>query len=167
VRQLNRLFGLDELRKELPELARITDSIYRKWADSDKERRKKTTIIIESFSFLKGIPETFISEGGFMFDCRHLTDPYAVDELKKLNGKDKKVVEFFDGQKDIKEMIENAYHLISGSLESSGIDKAGTIRVCFGCVNGHHRSVYCSEKIYAMLKTNKGAEVVLFHNEIR
>jgi aminoglycoside/choline kinase family phosphotransferase len=167
VRQLNRLFGLDELRKELPELARITDSIYRKWADSDKERRKKTTIIIESFSFLKGIPETFISEGGFMFDCRHLTDPYAVDELKKLNGKNKKVVEFFDGQKDIQEMIENAYHLISGSLESSGIDKAGAIRVCFGCVNGHHRSVYCSEKIYAMLKTNKGAEVVLFHNEIR
>jgi aminoglycoside/choline kinase family phosphotransferase len=167
VRQLNRIFGIEEIKDDLSELSRIVNSLYCKYAHSDTDSRKKTTIIIESFSFRKGIPETFIAEGGFMFDCRHLSDPYNVEELRLLTGKDKKVTEFFDGQKDIQEMVENAYHLINGSLESSGIGNVNTIRVCFGCVSGKHRSVYCAEKISTMLKKNKAAEVLLFHNEIR
>jgi aminoglycoside/choline kinase family phosphotransferase len=167
VRQLSRLFEIEEIRNELPELSRIVSSLYIKWGHSDTEIRKKTTIIIESFSFTKGIPETFVSEGGFMFDCRYLSDPYDIEELRPLNGKHKKVGEFFDGKKDIQGMVENAYHIIIGSLESSGIGKISTIRVCFGCVSGRHRSVYCAETVATMLKGKKSAEVLLFHNEIR
>jgi UPF0042 nucleotide-binding protein len=151
----------------LPELSQIVNSLYNKWGYSDTDIRKKTTIIFESFSFPKGIPETFIAEGGFMFDCRHLSDPSEVEELRPLNGRDKKVIEFFDGKKDIQGMIENAYHLIMGSLESSGIGKISTLRVCFGCYSGRHRSVYCAETVASMLKGKKNAEVLLFHNEIR
>jgi aminoglycoside/choline kinase family phosphotransferase len=167
VRQLVRIFEDEPMRIGFPELSRIVGSLYSKWGNWDTDTRKKTTIIIESFSFRKGIPETFISEGGFMFDCRHLSDPYDVVELRPLNGKDKKVTEYFDGKKDIQGMVENAYHMITGSLESSGIDKINAIRVCFGCNAGHHRSVYCAERIASMLKGNKSAEVLLFHNEIR
>jgi hypothetical protein len=167
VRQLSRLFEFEEIRNEFPELSRIVSSLYIKWGHSDTDIRKKTTIIIESFSFTKGIPETFIAEGGFMFDCRHLPDPYDVEELKSLNGKDKKVVDFFEGKKEIQGMVENAYHMIVGSLESSLIDKTQTIRVCFGCVSGRLRSVYCANIVASMLKGKKSAEVLLFHNEIR
>jgi aminoglycoside/choline kinase family phosphotransferase len=167
VRQLSRLFETEEIRNELPELSRIVSSLYIKWGHWDLEIRKKTNIIIESFSFVKGIPETFIAEGGFVFDCRHLSDPYDVEELRPLNGRHKKVVEYFEEKNDIKGMIENAYHLITGSLESSGIGKAVSIRVCFGCVSGRHRSVYCAETVASMLKGKKNAEVLLFHNEIR
>ena len=167
VRQLNRIFEEEALRNGLPELERIVASLYDKWGHYDTSTRKKTTVIIESFSFLKGIPEIFISEGGFMFDCRHLTDPYDNEELRPLNGKHKKVIDFLDSQKDIQGMVENAYHMIAGSLETPGIEKLNTIRVCFGCAAGHHRSVYCAEKIASMLKGNKSAEVLLFHNEIR
>jgi aminoglycoside/choline kinase family phosphotransferase len=167
VRQLSRIFEIEEIRSDLPELSGIVNSLYGKWAQSDMDHRKKTTIIIESFSFRKGIPETFITEGGFMFDCRHLSDPYDVEELRPLNGKDKKVAGFFDGRKDIQDMVENAYHLITGYLESSGIGNINTLRVCFGCVTGQHRSVYCAERISTMLRGNKAAEVLLFHNEIR
>jgi aminoglycoside/choline kinase family phosphotransferase len=167
VRQLSRIFETEEIRTELPELSRIVSSLYIKWGHSDTDIRKKTTIIIESFSFTKGIPETFTVEGGFMFDCRYLSDPYDVDELKSLNGKHKKVIDFFDGKKDIQGMIENAYHLIVGSLESSGVNKISSLRVCFGCVSGHHRSVFCAETVATMLKGKKSAEVLLFHNEIR
>ena len=167
VRQLSRLFEIDEIRNELPELSRIVSSLYIKWGHWDLEIRKKINIIIESFSFAKGIPETFVSEGGFMFDCRYLSDPYDVEELKLLNGKHKKVIEFFDGKSDIQGMVENAYHLITGSLESSGINKTKAIRVCFGCASGRHRSVYCAEMVASMLKGKKNAEVLLFHNEIR
>jgi len=167
VRQLSRIFESDELRNDLPELSRIVSSLYIKWGHWELEVRKKTNIIIESFSFVKGIPETFISEGGFMFDCRYLTDPYEEEDLKTLNGKHKKVIEYFEGEKDIQGMIENAFHMISGSLESTGIGKTSSIRVCFGCVSGRHRSVYCAEMLASLLKGKKNAEVLLYHHEIR
>lgn len=167
VRQLSRLFEVEHIRNGLPELSRIVSSLYIKWGHWDLEIRKKTNIIIESFSFSKGIPETFIAEGGFMFDCRHLSDPDEIEELRQMNGRDKKVIEYFEERSDIQGMVENAYHIITGSLEASGISKAGSIRVCFGCASGRHRSVYCAETVASMLKGKKTAEVLVFHNEIR
>lgn len=167
VRQLSRICEEGELDIEFPELARIVGALKNKWSQYGLENRKKTTVIVESFSFLKGVPETFISEGGFLFDCRHLSDPYDIDELRQLNGKNQKVIDYFETRKDIQEMVENSFRLITGSLESSGISKFSAMRVCFGCVSGHHRSVYCAERISEMLKGNKAAEVLLFHHEIR
>ena len=102
-----------------------------------------------------------------MFDCRHLSDPYNNEELRPLNGKDKKVAEWLDDQKDVQGMVENAFHMINGSLLLSGMEKVRTLRVCFGCASGRHRSVYCAEKIAGMLKNNKAAEVLIYHHEIR
>jgi aminoglycoside/choline kinase family phosphotransferase len=165
VRQLKRIFENSELAADFPELDRIINSLFTRWSGTVSDERQKKTIIIESFSFNKGIPETFISEGGFMFDCRHLSDPYYSDELKLLTGKDKKVIDFFDDKKDIQDMIENALRMINVSVESSAPGKA--LRVCFGCYSGHHRSVYCAERIASVLKRNKSADVLVFHHEIR
>lgn len=165
VRQLNRIFEDTELAAGFPELDRIIKSLLNRWSKSDFDQKQKKTVIIESFSFKKGIPETFVSEGGFMFDCRHLSDPFYTEELKSLTGRDKKVIDFFDDKKDIQEMVENALRIINGSLESSSPGKA--LRVCFGCYSGYHRSVYCAERVAAMLKPNKSAEVLVYHHEIR
>jgi aminoglycoside/choline kinase family phosphotransferase len=167
IRQLSRIFEEEELRKELPELSQIVNSLQNKWARSGMDQRLKTSIIIESFSFRKGIPDTFIAEGGFVFDCRHLSEPHDDEELRTLNGKNKKLIEYFDGKKDIQDMVENAYHLIAGYLESPGTGNLNILRVCFGGSSGYQRSVYCAEKISALLRNHKAAEVLLFHNEIR
>jgi aminoglycoside/choline kinase family phosphotransferase len=167
IRHLHRIFELTGIRNRLPELSRIIDPLFDKWIPSDTDMKKRKTVIIESFSFKKGIPETFILEGGFMFDCRHLSDPYYTEELKSLTGKDKKVIDFLDDKKDIQDMIENALRMINGSLEASGTESTDTFRVCFGCYSGRHRSVYCAEKIAEMLKNSIAAEVLVYHNEIR
>jgi aminoglycoside/choline kinase family phosphotransferase len=167
VRQLNRIFENEAITGLFPELTRIVSLLYNKYEQSEADTGKKTSVIIESFSFNKGIPETFITEGGFMFDCRHLSDPYYTEELKSLTGRDKKVIDFFDNKKDIQDMVDNALRLINGSLESSVGGKMETLRVCFGCYSGHHRSVYCAEKMASALKRNKLLEVLVFHHEIR
>jgi aminoglycoside/choline kinase family phosphotransferase len=167
VRQLMRIFENNDIAKLLPELERITAVLKQRWAGSDSVPKALTTVIIESFGFKKGLPDTFVSEGGFMFDCRYLSDPFYTEELKSLTGRDKKVVDFFDGKKDIQDMVENAWRMLSWSLESSDPDKAKTIRVCFGCHSGHHRSVYCAEKLASMLRKIKSAEVLVYHHEIR
>jgi aminoglycoside/choline kinase family phosphotransferase len=165
VRQLKRILENPEIAAYLPEIDKIVNSLHLKWSRTETDGKQKKTIIIESFSFNKGIPGTFIAEGGFMFDCRHLSDPFYTEELKNLTGKDKKVIDFFDDKKDIQDMVENAMHMINVSLESSAPEKI--LRVCFGCYSGSHRSVYCAEKIASLLKRNKSAEVIVFHNEIR
>jgi aminoglycoside/choline kinase family phosphotransferase len=167
VRQLNRTYGIKEIRDSFPELSQIVKSLHDNWAGSDARGKKTTTVIIESFSFRKGIPETFIAGGGFLFDCRYLADPCEDEGLRPLNGKDKKVIEFFERKKETQVMAGNAFHLIVGSLESSEIEKKGALRVCFGSNSGIHRSVYCAEAVASMLKGRKNAEVLVYHNEIR
>jgi len=167
VRQLCRIFENREIADLLPELTGIVNSLNMRWSQSESGKVQKATVIVESFSFMKGIPDTFVTEGGFMFDCRYLSDPYYTDELKSLTGRDKKVIDFFDDKKDIQDMVENALRMINVSLDSADSEKAKTIRVCFGCHSGHHRSVYCAEKIASALKRSKSADVLLFHHEIR
>jgi aminoglycoside/choline kinase family phosphotransferase len=167
VRQLQRIFENEEIAALLPELGRIVAALHKKYEQTGADSGKKTSVIIESFSFNKGIPETFVTEGGFMFDCRYLSDPYYTEELKSLTGRDKKVIDFFDDKKDIQDMVDNALRLINGSLESSVGGKMETLRVSFGCYSGHHRSVYCAEKMASSLKRNKLLEVLVFHHEIR
>jgi len=165
VRQLKKIFENPDISSGFPELAKIINALYNKWSADDITERQKKTVIVESFSFNKGIPETFAIEGGFMFDCRHLSDPYYTAELKNLTGRDRKVIDFLDDKKDIQEMIENSLRMINGAIESS--DPGKTLRVCFGCYSGKHRSVYCAEKIVSALKRNKSAEVLIYHHEIR
>jgi len=167
VRQLARLFGTRETEESFPELARIVKSLHNKWSTAGKSSLTRTTVIIESFSFRKGIPETFISEGGYLFDCRLLTDPSETGNLGLLSGKDREVSDFLENKHDIQAMIENAYRIINGSLQSPGIAGVSALRVSFGGVSGRHRSVYCAEKLAEMLRGHAAAEVVIFHNEIR
>ena len=167
VRQLARLFGSRETEDSFPELARIVKSLYNKWSSAGKSSLTRTTIIIESFSFRRGIPEPFISEGGYLFDCRLLTDPSNIGELGLLSGKDREVADFLENKHDIQAFIESAYRIINGSLESPGIGSVSALRVSFGGVSGRQRSVYCAEKLAEMLRGHAAAEVVIFHNEIR
>jgi aminoglycoside/choline kinase family phosphotransferase len=167
VRQLDGIFGRSKAGEALPEIAKISAALFERYGKADTADFKKTTLIIESFSFIKGIPESFTAEGGYLFDCRLLSDPHDIADLRDLSGRDQKVVDFFENKNDVQSMIDNASRIILASLESPGIDRAATIRVAFGCAAGKHRSVYCAERLASLLKGQKRADVILFHNEIR
>jgi len=167
VSQLEKLFQNDTIRKNFPELLRIIENLYARWAKTDSDTKPRISVIIESFSYKRGIPDTFISDGGFMFDCRHIPDPENSEGLKGLTGRDRKVADFLEVRKDIEEMTENAYRMISNALASEGIGEIKSLRVGFGCFTGKTVSVYCAERIASMLKQDRQAEVIVFHNEIR
>lgn len=167
VRQLGKIFANDEIRRNFPELLRIIENLAVRWGKADNEAGPKPEVIIESFSFEKGIPEAFMTDGGFMFDCRHIINPENLGKLNGLTGRDKKVADFLEERKDAEDMTENAYRIIAGALKAEGIEKVKTLRVCFGCSSGRCVSVFCAEKVAAMLRQEKLAEVIIFHNEIR
>jgi len=167
VRQLEKLFTDNAIRNKFPELLRIINNLYEKWGKSDSEFRPKPEVIIESFSFENGLPETFTSDGGFMFDCRHIVTPEDTGKFSNLTGRDKTLADILDDRKDVQDLTENAYRIIAGALAAKGIGKVKTLRVCFGCSTGRFVSVYCAEKVASMIKQDKLAEVIVFHNQIR
>lgn len=166
VRQLEKLFRNKLVRKEFPELFRITENLSQRWGSTGSVSRHGISVILESFSFVSGIPETFVADGGFMFDCRHIID-YTGEELKNLTGKDRKVSDLLDDRKDVQDMVENAFRMTANALTSGKAGKNKTLRVCFGCMSGKQVSVYCAEKTAFMINQEKLAEVIVFHHEIR
>jgi len=134
----------------------------------DKGGRKSAlTVTINSFSYKKGIPEDPNGHGGgYVFDCRFMTNPHKIDHLKDLNGKDKPVIEYLEQQSDVSEFLSNTYSLVDMSVDKYEERNFTHLRVNYGCTGGHHRSVYCAERLAEHLRESQNVRVTLWHREL-
>lgn len=101
-----------------------------------------------SFGFKHGVP----SDSDFVFDLRFLPNPYFVDELKPLSGKDCEVAEYifsYPQAKQYKEKIEDMLAFILPIMEEEGRFR---VTVAFGCTGGRHRSVAMAEYLAQALR---------------
>lgn len=134
----------------------------------DKERRKSTlTVNINSFSYKHGIPEDPNGHGGgYVFDCRVITNPGKLEQYKELNGKDKEVIEFLEQQNDANEFLSSTFALVDMSADKYEERNFAHLRVNYGCTGGHHRSVYCAERLAEHLRESQNVRVTLWHREL-
>ena len=134
----------------------------------DKEGRKSTlTVHINSFSYKHGIPDDPHGHGGgYVFDCRVVTNPGKLEAYKCLTGKDKAVFEYLDVQADVNEFLSNAFALVDMSVDKYEERNFSHLMVGFGCTGGQHRSVYCAEKLAAHLRESQNVQVTLWHREL-
>jgi len=134
----------------------------------DKEDRKSTlTVSINSFSFRHGIPDDPNGHGGgYVFDCRVITNPGKLDQYKDLNGKEKPVIEFLTQQGDVNEFLSNAFSLVDMSVDKYEERNFSHLMVSFGCTGGQHRSVYCAERLRAHLRESHSVQITLWHREL-
>lgn len=134
----------------------------------DKERRKSTlTVNINSFSYKHGIPEDPNGHGGgYVFDCRVITNPGKLEQYKELNGKDDPVIEFLDQQNDANEFLSSTFALVDMSADKYEERNFAHLRVNYGCTGGHHRSVYCAERLAEHLRESQNVRVTLWHREL-
>jgi len=144
-----------------------------------KEGRKSTLIVsINSFSYKHGIPDDPSGHGGgYVFDCRTITNPGRHEQYKNLNGKDRAVIEFLDQQSDADEFLSSVTSLVSSGmpclyekLVDMSVDKYeernfNHLMVSFGCTGGQHRSVYCAEKLAEHLRESQRVQVTIWHRE--
>ncbi len=134
----------------------------------DKEGRKSTlTVHINSFSYKHGIPDDPHGHGGgYVFDCRVVTNPGKLEAYKCLTGKDKAVIEYLDVQADVNEFLSNSFALVDMSVDKYEERNFSHLMVGFGCTGGQHRSVYCAEKLAAHLRESQNVQVTLWHREL-
>ena len=134
----------------------------------DKGGRKSTlTVSINSFSYKHGIPEDPNGHGGgYVFDCRVITNPHHVESLRGLNGKDRPVIEFMEQHSDVNEFLSSAFSLVDMSVDKYEERKFTHLRVSYGCSGGQHRSVYCAERLAEHLRESQNVRVTLWHREL-
>lgn len=102
---------------------------------------------IFSFSYLQGgIPlDDSGNGGGFVFDCRYITNPGKFEEYKKKSGKDFEVKFFLETQTEMPEFLKSVYAIVDKAIDKYDSREFTNLIVSFGCTGGQHRSVYAAE----------------------
>ncbi len=134
----------------------------------DKEGRRSTMIVsINSFSYKHGIPDDSRGHGGgYVFDCRVMTNPGKMEEFRNLTGKDEAVRTFLDQDGQVNEFLSNAFSLVDMTVDRYEERSYTHLMVSFGCTGGQHRSVYCAERLAQHLRESQNVQVTLWHREL-
>jgi len=120
-------------------------------------------IRIISFGFKYGLPR----EADFVFDMRFIKNPFYDKNLKYLNGKNKKVINFVKKQKLFKLFSKNLEISILKLLLGFSNEGKAFVTIAFGCTGGIHRSVVSSEDFYKFLNTQKQFDVSIEHRDLK
>ncbi|MDY3006175.1 RNase adapter RapZ [Anaerococcus sp. AGMB00486] len=111
---------------------------------------RKESFIINLFSF--GYKNGLSLDFDVVFDMRFLPNPYYIDDLKQLNGTDKKLRSYLDEFEIAQEFKNEVYKNLIKLIPYFAKEGKNSISIGFGCTGGQHRSVYMCESIYEKLK---------------
>lgn len=152
---------------KMPELRRVLDAITALPQFQLSEPRTNLIVTVNSFGFRKsGIPRDYSGNGGgFVFDCRSITNPGRYDEFKPLTGLDKPVADFLEDNGEITRMLENARAIVGPAVERYISRGFTDLMISFGCTGGRHRSVYSADNMARWINDTYGVEVHINHIE--
>jgi len=125
---------------------------------------KKLNILVQSFSYKKGIPQDNSGNGGgFVFDCRGVLNPGRFEEYKKLTGRDQPVIEFLESKTKIHEFLTAAQAIVSISIDDYLARGFENLMISFGCTGGQHRSVYSTDAMAKFIKEKYNIDALVYH----
>ena len=126
--------------------------------------RPQTQLSIQfiSFGFKFGIPR----DADFVFDTRCLPNPYWIEELRNLSGRDPAVISFLTKQTAVTEMITQISNYLDFWIPRFEADNRSYLCVALGCTGGQHRSVYISEQLAGFFR-ERGKQVITIHRDMK
>jgi len=116
---------------------------------------------VVSFGFKYGIP----AEADLIFDVRFLPNPYFVEGLRELNGRDEEVLKFLNDCSELHEFVERLYPLLDYLMPLYGKEGKAYLTVGMGCTGGKHRSVALSERLGSHLR-ERGWPCAISHRDL-
>jgi aminoglycoside/choline kinase family phosphotransferase len=167
LKRLKEIIGDSELQQFVPYLCELIERMLLQQSKfSIPELASGLTVSVNSFSFMKGLPDDWSGNGGgFIFDCRVLPNPGRIEKYRSSTGRDADVIAFMQEKADVNEFLNHAKSLISKSVSEYINRGFSSLSVSFGCTGGQHRSVYSAEKVYEWLKMNFDVNIRLIHRE--
>jgi len=130
------------------------------WKCIDSEEQAMT-VVLESFAFKLGVPQ----DVDFLFDARHLPNPYWVNELRNLSGLDAPVRQWLEQNESVEQLYSDILALLRRWLPDIRKSQRSYVTIGIGCTGGRHRSVYLADRLSRSLRQDFHA-VVVHHREI-
>ena len=125
------------------------------------------TLTIYSFSYRKPLPDDISGNGGgFVYDCRFLSNPGRCDEFKKLTGLDPEVQKFLNDDPEVPAFINTVKEQLNSVISSYKAQGYTNLMISFGCTGGRHRSVFMTKTIADWCRQLDGIRVLEIHREI-
>lgn len=114
-----------------------------------------------SFGYRYGIPH----EADIVMDVRFIPNPFYEDELRDIDGRDEKVIEFVMAAKESLDFIDHFYALLKRLLPLYDSEGKSYLTVAIGCTGGQHRSVTVANEL-AKRFTSNSYRISVRHREI-
>lgn len=165
---LNNLKSLSiGLERDFPALSAAAAGILECPLFSQPTKIDGLTVEVNSFGFRAGgIPRDLTGNGGgFVFDCRAITNPGRIQEYMPLTGLDEPVRHFLEDDGEIIEFLTHAKAMVGESVKRYLERGFTSLKVSFGCTGGRHRSVYCAQAMAEWINSEFGVAVDLNHRE--
>jgi len=97
---------------------------------------KKMVINVTSFGYKYGLPDADI-----ILDVRFLPNPYFVEDLKTLNGNDRRVRSYVLGWQESKSFLRKLFNMMEFLIPNYEKEGKAYLSIALGCTGGKHRSV--------------------------
>jgi len=101
------------------------------------------TLTLTSFGYKHGLP----LEADLVMDIRFLPNPYFVDDLRPLDGRDRRVTDFVLGQPETQTFLERFTDFLDFLLPLYRQEGKSYLTIAVGCTGGRHRSVVLVEEL--------------------
>lgn len=151
-----------ELLSELREVSTVLDTSQlrpaqlRAWIRAlVRADTSRLTLVFESFAFKHGVP----LDADYVFDVRVLPNPYYVNELRPLTGRDAPVADYLRALPEAAEMLDQIETFLARWLPAFERDQRSYLTVAIGCTGGQHRSVWFAETLAGRFATRAGTLV--------
>ncbi|MDR1609122.1 MAG: RNase adapter RapZ [Deltaproteobacteria bacterium] len=126
------------------------------------QERRNLVVEVLSFGFKNGLPP----EADLMLDVRFLPNPFYVEKLRALDGRDERVSNYVLGFDETQKFLEKLLDLLDFLLPLYQREGKSYLTIAVGCTGGQHRSVALAAYLWERLKTCFSGSLVLRHRDI-
>jgi UPF0042 nucleotide-binding protein len=127
----------------------------------DRRPRAEMVVNLISFGYKHGVPV----DADLVFDVRCLPNPYFVDRLRTLTGRDPAVVRYMRRNPATQEFLERLTSFLRFALPQYVQEGKSYLTVAIGCTGGRHRSVMIAEALRKSLARVKSVRVRVRHRD--
>lgn len=122
---------------------------------------KGIIVNIISFGFKYGIP----LESDLIFDVRFIPNPYYVESMRRLTGKNETVANYVFRFKETDEFLTRLLDMLDFLIPNYTNEGKSQLVIGIGCTGGRHRSVAISEVLYRRM-IDKQYRATVEHRDI-
>ena len=135
---------VDTTRFSIHDLRR---AIQKRWGSS-RGRLRAIRVNVISFGFKYGVPR----EADLVFDLRFLPNPYFLENLRPLCGRDKPVADYVFATPPAREFRAKLLDRLFFMLPLMETEGRYRVTIAVGCTGGRHRSVAMAEALWQALR---------------